>query len=154
MGWLEDLRGKIVGLDTVPIIYYLDGYQDFKEMLHPFFVMVNNRECSVVTSVISLLEGLVKPISQNDEDWGRKYYKFLYSTDGVKTYEVSPNIAERAARLRADRLRVAHNIKTPDAIQVATVISTKASVFLTNDVKLASIPDIKVLVLKNLKTDS
>ncbi|MGH2478957.1 MAG: type II toxin-antitoxin system VapC family toxin [Ktedonobacteraceae bacterium] len=149
MGWLEDLRGKVVGLDTVPIIYYLDGYQDFRETLHPFFAMVNNKECSVVTSVISLLEGLVKPISQNDEDWARKYYKFLYSTDGVKTYEVSPNIAERAARLRAF-----NNIKAPDAIQVATAIHAKASVFLTNDVKLASIPDIQVLVLKHLKTDS
>jgi predicted nucleic acid-binding protein len=149
MGWLEDLRGEIVGLDTAPTIYYLEGHPDFKEKLHLFFTMVSKKECFVVTSVLTLLEGLVKPIRQNDEEWVRKYYNFLYSTDNITTYEVSPNIAERAARLRAF-----HKIKTPDAIQVATAICAGASAFLTNDAQLASIPDIKVLVLKDLKKKS
>jgi predicted nucleic acid-binding protein len=63
--------------------------------------------------------------------------------------DITSQIAEEAAQLRA-----AHNIKTPDAIQVATAISLGAAVFLTNDAKLASIPGIKVLVLKDLKKDS
>ncbi len=149
MAWLEDLRGKVVGLDTAPVIYYLESHEDYRELLHPFFAMVSKKECSVVTSVMTLVEGLILPLRAKDYEWERKYYTFLYSIDGVKTCDVSPNIAERAARLRAT-----HNITAPDAIQVATAITARASVFLTNDAQLSSIPGIKVLVLKNLKTDS
>jgi hypothetical protein len=28
MGWLEDLRGQVVGLDSAPLMYYLEGNQD------------------------------------------------------------------------------------------------------------------------------
>jgi hypothetical protein len=31
MGWIEDLHGKVVGLDTAPVIYYTElrnGYAD------------------------------------------------------------------------------------------------------------------------------
>ena len=149
MAWIEDLRGKVVGLDTAPVIYYLERNEHYREMLRPFFTMVSNKECSVVTSVMTLVEGLIFPLRANDYEWERKYYTFLYSAKGVKTCDVSPNIAERAARLRAT-----HNITAPDAIQIATAIAAHASVFLTNDAQLSSIPDIKVLVLKNLKTDS
>lgn len=150
MGWLEDLRGQVVGLDTAPLIYYLDGRPDYKEILHPFFTMVNNRGCSIATSVVTLLEGLVLPKRKNDEEWERRYYNFLFSTNGVKTYNISANIAERAAQIRATY----KDIKALDAIQIATAISARASAFLTNDAQLSYITEIKVLVLKDLKLDS
>lgn len=149
MGWLEDLRGKVVGLDSAPVMYYVDKHPDYIEMLRPFFAMVDRGECSVVISVMTLLEGLVIPIRKNDEDLARKYYSLLYDIDGVKTVAISPNIAEKAAQLRAF-----HTVHTPDAIHIATAISLGASVFLTNDNALSSIPGIKVLVLNKLKTDS
>lgn len=150
MGWLEDLRGKVVGLDSAPLMYYLEGNPDYVGMVRPFFAMVDKGECSVVTSVVTLLEGLVIPVRKNDDELVRKYYHVLFDIENVNTIALSPYIAEKAARIRA--LHTA--IKLPDAVQIATAIVGGASVFLTNDTKLASIPDIKVLVLNKLKTDS
>jgi len=33
MGWLDELRGKVVYLDTAPIIYFIeDEYPDYKKV--------------------------------------------------------------------------------------------------------------------------
>ena len=151
MGWLEELQGKLVCLDTAPIIYYMErGHPGYKKMLDPFFDMVGDGKCSVVTLIISLLEGLVMPIRNNDVELVRGFRDFFYHTHHIKTIEVTSEIAEESARIRASYT----TIKTPDAIQIATAISSGASVFLTNDLQLASIPDSEVLVLDKLKTDS
>jgi predicted nucleic acid-binding protein len=63
---------------------------------------------------------------------------------------LTPEIAERAARLRAKY----SSLKAIDSVHLATEIYSGASAFLTNDAQLSSISEIKVLVLKNLKTDS
>jgi hypothetical protein len=44
-----------------------------------------------------------------------------------------------------------HNIRTPDAIQMATVIHAGASFLLTNDAGLPSLPELSLLVLDRLK---
>lgn len=50
----------------------------------------------------------------------------------------------------AARLRAVHNLCTPDAIQVATVLQAGAIAFLTNDARLTVVPDIRVIVLDAL----
>ncbi len=57
-------------------------------------------------------------------------------------------------RLAAARLRAFHKIRTPDSIQMATAIIGKASFFLTNDIRLPSLPNLKTLVLNDLKLES
>lgn len=59
--------------------------------------------------------------------------------------DMSILMAEIAAQLRAIK-----NLRTPDAIQVVTAIQQGARFFLTNDVRLASLSEIEVLVLNNL----
>lgn len=55
------------------------------------------------------------------------------------------SIAERAGRLRG-RYK---DIKTIDAIQIASAIEVGADAFLTNDKKLKKVEEIKVVVLKD-----
>ncbi len=43
-----------------------------------------------------------------------------------------------------------NGLRTPDAIQLATSIGSGASSFLTNDSRLPSLPQLKVLVLNRL----
>ena len=149
MAWIDLLKEEVICLDTAPIIYYLEEKKlEYKKILDPFFDMVEKDECVAITSVVSITEGLVLPIRNKDDMLINKFRNFFYHTR-IQTVEVTAQIAEEAVRLRA-----AHNIHTPDAIQVATAILAGASAFLTNDFKLASIPDIKVLVLDKLKTDS
>ena len=66
----------------------------------------------------------------------------LLNNRGIGMRAVSVAIAEEAARLRA-----AYTLRTPDAVQLATALDAGASAFLTNDARLAAIPDLRVLVL-------
>jgi len=149
MGWVDPLRGKVIGIDTAPVIYYVEKNLLYIEMLRPFFQLVHNGECAVVTSIVTLLEGLVVPIRKSDTDLMREYYDFLFNAEGVTTISLFPDIAEVAARLRAF-----YNIRTPDSIQMATALKADASFFLTNDKKFPSIPELKVLLLDDLKANS
>ncbi|MGL4498375.1 MAG: type II toxin-antitoxin system VapC family toxin, partial [Planktothrix sp.] len=75
-----------------------------------------------------------------------RYRNILSFSPSLRTVEVSREIAEKAAELRA-----IYNLKTPDSIQMATAIVNRASFFLTNDVRLPSISGLQVLVLEDLR---
>ena len=59
MGWIESLRGHVVGLDTAPLIYFMERHPTYLEIVRPFFVALDQGEFRAVTSVITLLEVLV-----------------------------------------------------------------------------------------------
>jgi predicted nucleic acid-binding protein len=148
MGWIEDLHGKTVGLDTSPFIYYIEGKPGYVEVLRLFFQMVDKGQISVVTSIVTLLETLVHPFRNGNTELARQYREILFHTGGLTTIQFSQDIAEEAARLRA----YYPSIRTPDAIQMATAINANASFFLTNDVRLPSLPNLKMLQLDELIT--
>ena len=145
MGWVTQLHGKLVALDTAPIIYFIERNPLYIDMLRSFFQAVNSGECAVVTSIMSLLEVLVVPLRRDDTNLARQYRDILFKTRGLTTMWVSTSIAEEAARLRAS-----YNIRTPDAIQMATATFAQASFFLTNDSHLPSLSGLQTLVLNDL----
>ncbi len=145
MGWVDLLRGSIVGVDTMPLIYFVEEHPVYLPIVDPFFEAIERGEFTVITSTVSLLEGLVHPIRNKDAELIEKYRNLLFDTEGVTTIELSQEIAEEAARLRAF-----HNIRTPDAIQMATAIIKEAPFFLTNDRGLPSLPGLQTLVLNDL----
>ena len=128
MGWVEDLDGKTVGLDTAPLVYYIEEHPLSGPRLDPFFEAVAAGRIRVVTSTVTLLEVLVLPLRRKDDAVASKYNDILLSSEHVATVPVTPLIAQSAAELRA-----ASKLKTPDAIQLATAISQKAAAFLTGD---------------------
>lgn len=101
MGWVDALRGQVVALDTAPVIYYVQKDPLYVDMLHPFFQLVDQGECFVVTSVMTLLEALVVPIRRANIELSQQFRDFLYDSKGIITIELFPHIAEEAARLRA-----------------------------------------------------
>jgi predicted nucleic acid-binding protein len=149
MEWTALVRGKTVGLDTAPIIYFIERNPRYVDIMRSFFQAVQKNECSVVTSTITLLETLVVPLRHGNINLARQYRDILFKTKGHITISLFPSIAEEAARLRAS-----HNIGTPDSIQMATAIFGGASFFLTNDTRLPSLPNLKTLVLEDLKKGS
>jgi len=150
MGWIESLRGSIVGLDTTPLIYYTEANPTYIEVVDPFFKAVERGEFIVVTSIVTLLEVLVRPFRDGDLELAQEYRDFLFDSDNVSIRFLSQKIVEEAAHLRASH----NNIRTPDAIQIATAIDANASVFLTNDLRLPSLPNLKTLVLEELKKEA
>ena len=146
MEWLAQLQGEVVGLDSAPLIYFIEENPTYLEMTDAFFEAMVRGEFRVVTSVVTLLEVLVYPLRQGNRILAQQYRDILFNEEGLTTIAVSPAIAEVAAQLRAT-----YNLQTSDSIQMATAISGGASFFLTNDARLPSLPGLEVLVLEELR---
>lgn len=147
MEWIAQLQGYVVGLDSAPLIYFIEQNPTYLEMMRLFFRTLNQGEFRAVTSVVTLPEVLVYPLRQGNTILAQQYRDILFNAEGLTTIQVSPDIAEVAAQLRA-----IHNLRTPDAVQMATAICEGASFFLTNDARLSSLPGLEVLVLEELRT--
>lgn len=145
MEWLVQLQGQIVGLDTAPLIYFIEENLNYLDVTDAFFEAMFRGEFSVVTSVLTITEVLVYPLRQGNTVLAQQYREILFNSQGLTAIEVFPDIAKNAAQLRAD-----YNLRTPDAIQMATAIHGGASFFLTNDARLPSLPALQVLVLDTL----
>lgn len=146
MEWVDALRGRVVGLDTAPLIYFVEEHPDYIDIVNPFFEAVGRGEVEVVTSIVTYLEGLVLPLRKNDAKLVRQYHDVIFKTRGLSAVPLSQDIAEEAARLR-----VLHKLTTPDAIQMATAIVRSATHFLTNDHRLPTLPNLQVIKVTNLK---
>ena len=145
MEWLNSLRGTIVGLDTAPLIYFIEENPVYLPLVRPFFEAVDRGEFQVVTSVLTLTEVLVHPLRRGDHRLAYEYRQILLQARQVTTVPISEAIAEEAAVLRGK-----HGLRTPDASQLATAIRSGASSFLTNDTRLPNLSGLKILVLNQL----
>jgi predicted nucleic acid-binding protein len=144
--WLTSLKGSAVGLDTAPLIYFIERHATYLPILRPFFAAAEKQEFQLVTSLVTLIEVLIQPLRAGRHELVREYRNILFGSPNLKTLPLTLEVAEEAARLRA-----AHNLRTPDAIHVATAKAAGASWFLTNDVDLLSVPGLSVLVLDKLR---
>ncbi len=148
MEWLTKLQGEIVGLDTAPLIYFIEEHTTYIEALKEFFETVDKGEVNVVTSTITLTEVLIHPLRSQNVDLAAEYREILLNSN-ITTLDISSEIAEYGALLRSQ-----YNLRTPDALQIATAIKSEASFFLTNDTKLPKIPTIDYLILETLVNKS
>mgnify|MGYP002715619340 CR=1 FL=1 len=144
MGWVKRLAGKSIALDTAPLIYFVEENPHFLTHVQPFFQALEQGEFTAMTSTLTITETLVKPFQLGQIDLADIFRAVL--AEYVEIVPVTAEIAEAAARLRAD-----HNLRTPDAIQVATAITHQADFFLTNDVRLGRLRQLETLVLSDLK---
>jgi len=147
MEWIRKLRGRIVGLDTAPLIYFIERHPTYLPFVDPFFEAVELGDVQAVTSTLTLTEVLVRPYRHGNRSLGQQYSSILLHSRNLKTLPVSAAIAAEAARLRA-----AHGLKTPDSIQVATAQLSNATAFLSNDTGIASIPGLELILLDRLLT--
>ena len=150
MAWTDELRGRVVGLDTAPLIYYVEERAPYLETVEPFFDALTAGEFRAVTSILTLSEVLVQPMNHNDTPLVDRYRDIILHTPGLVTMRVSRRIAERAAAIRAVHRRV----RLPDAVQLATALIGRADFFLTNDIALPSLPGLKTLVVEDLLGES
>lgn len=132
-----------IGLDTNVIIYYIEEHPIFLEKVEPLIDRIIEGKAIGITSYVTLLELLVKPIREEKFDLVEQYKTIL--TTQLETVALDEKVALKAAELRAK-----YGIKTPDAIQLASVISKNGDVFITNDGRLDAVEEIKVLSVSDL----
>jgi predicted nucleic acid-binding protein len=149
MEWLRALYGSVVGLDTAPLIYFIEKHPTYLPLLLPFFEALDRGDIQVVTSTLTLTEVLVHPYRDGNQTLAEQYFHALLNARNLRTVPLSAAIAAEAARIRA-----VYQLKTPDAIQLATAKEGGATAFLTNDAGLAGIPGLRLVVLEQVKRES
>jgi predicted nucleic acid-binding protein len=145
MEWVKRLYGTTVGLDTAPLIYFVEEHPIYLTQVDPFFEAMGRGDIEVVTSTLTLLEVLVRPYMRGDRYLVAQYSEMILETRHLTAISLSPEIAAEAARIRAT-----HQTATPDSIQLATALVSGATTFLSNDDDLPEIPGLTPVVLKRL----
>ena len=148
MEWLISLQNQIVGLDTAPLIYFIEQNEKYLKLMRDFFRAMSQGDFQVVTSTLTLTEVLVHPLRSGNVELAGQYRDIILAQENLMTVPVSIEIAEVAAQLRATK-----NLRTPDAIQLATATQQGATMFLTNDAHLANVSGLEVLVLDALVSE-
>ncbi len=142
---MEKLKGKVVGLDAMVFIYHFEENQAYSPLTFSIFESLEKGNFNSITSILTRLEILVKPKKKNNLLLTERY-KLLFETfPNLQVKEINENIADIASSLRAN-----YNINTPDAIQIATSLESKADIFITNDATLKKVSEIKVLLLSEM----
>jgi predicted nucleic acid-binding protein len=123
----------------------MEGNNLYQPILASFFDLHDNEGFLLITSSITLLEVLVKPLREGQTAIAKQYRDILTNAPGMEIIEVTSAIAEHAARLRAK-----YNVSTPDAIHLATCIKAGADYFLTNDNRLKIVSEVDVVTVMEL----
>lgn len=89
-----------------------------------------------------MLELLVEPYRVSDIDRVNQFYALLSSYPHLTWVAPALEIADLGARLRAE-----HNLRTPDALQAATALSSGATGFISNDPVFRGLGNLQIAIL-------
>lgn len=141
----ESLRGvKRLFLDTAPVVYFVEQNPEFIARVEPIFSRLDLDIIGVV-SAITLAECLVFPIKRGLTDLEQAFEEIINS-DRVEFIATDRDIAKLTAVIRAK-----YNFQLPDSIQIATAIVSGCDAFLTNDVALNKVTEIRSIVVNKLE---
>jgi predicted nucleic acid-binding protein len=139
-------EGQMIGIDTMVFIYHLEDHPDFSTITERLFDAVEKGKFHAITSLITLLEILVKPKKEGLTKVVSDYRDLLLTFQNLKFIPVDLRVTDLASTLRAK-----YSIRTPDAIQIATAIAEGAAAFITNDDQLKKVNEIEIVLLEEWK---
>ncbi|HEV3190706.1 MAG TPA: type II toxin-antitoxin system VapC family toxin [Polyangiaceae bacterium] len=139
-GLLADAR--LIALDTSTFIYLIEKHPVFFIAVEPIFQAIDTGAVQATTSVLTLLEVLVKPLETKATALAEDFRAAVSASANLRVIDVDRPIAERAASIRA-----AHGYRTPDALHLATAQTAGADAFVTNDDRLRTFPGVRVVTL-------
>jgi len=132
-------------IETAPLIYYLEENPTYVARMDTIVEYIETSSVEAISSVITLTEILNHPIRLGRTDLEQAYQSILLNTDTFRLLPVTVKIAQSAARLRAQ-----YNLRTPDALHLATALESACDVLLTNDLGLKRIQEIRILILDEI----
>ena len=131
----------LIYLDTVICIYAVEGAPSFQARARARLATARTAGDRFAIGDLKWLECRVKPMRVGDTAALADMEAFLNGSD-VVCVPLPRAVYERACRIRAG-----HNYHLADALHLATAIESGCGLFLTNDRRLGSFPDIAVEVL-------
>jgi predicted nucleic acid-binding protein len=134
-----------IAVDTAPFIYFIERHPAHVDVLRSIFAAVSTGPVAAVSSVITLVEVLTRPRQTGDTALELAYRNLLLHSRNFIIRDVDVATAVHAADLRAK-----YRLRTPDALQIATALVGGCDAFLTNDLAMRGVSEIRVLMLRDL----
>jgi len=124
-------------IDSAPIIYVLERHPQFRPRFRPLFEAQEAGRLRFAVTTITTIEVLTGPLREGNEALAAQYRATL---ETWRTVELTVDIAEQAARLRAS-LR----LKLADAIQAASALAIHAAALVTHDRDFSRLRSLRVI---------
>ena len=129
-------------IDANSAIYRIEQIEPFASASAPLWEALQDRNIVIVTSELTLLEVLVKPLKDGNAPLIAVYREILLDTEGLECIEIDQEVLSLAAQIRAN-----WRLKTPDAIHAATALQAGVTMFVTNDRGFLKVPGLNVVIL-------
>ena len=142
MGIIDKIQGKKVYLDTNIFIYIFENYPGYQAIVDALLEAIASDEIKCFTNEITLGELLVSPFKNKQQDIANQYIEMLNDQDFVSLTPTTQDLHIEAARTRANT-----GMKYPDAVHVASALSSGCEVFLTNDKGIKPVLGINIIQL-------
>lgn len=130
---------KLVCLDSNIFIYHFESHPEFSRYTKPIFGQLTHNKLEATTSTISLIEALSFPLPNKIL---AEIEEAFLNLPNLSIIDINKEVAKEAARIRRT-----HNFRLGDAIQLATAVCSKANTFITNDKRLKSFKELRVMLL-------
>lgn len=134
-------RGPLY-LDSCIFIYSVERLEPYRTMLEPIWQKAGIGSLRLITSELTISEVLVKPLQQANQPL-ISIYNDLFNSSEISLIPTTRRIWEETAELRART-----NLRTPDAVHVATALQERCTTFLTNDRGFRRVEELNVTVLQ------
>lgn len=138
-------KGDLVFLDTAPFVYFFEQHPIFFPYLEKFFNDVSTHQVEVITSLITFIEIITLPARMGNQELVEKYRTYFTRSSQITLLQIDLSIANEALALRTK-----YSLKTPDAIQLGTAISSGATYIITNDKQWKQLTNKKVLFVEEI----
>lgn len=142
------ITGKRVYLDANALIGYAEDHPIFGPILEAVFKSLLNDSVELVTSELTVAEVLVAPLRDKNDGLVRAYEEITQSRRNFHLVPVSLAILKQSARLRSEL-----GLKLPDAIHVATAVSSSCHIFLSEDTRLKVPPTLTICRIADLPAE-
>lgn len=138
-------RHSLISLDTSVFIYHIEENKRYLPLTKTLLEsLLPDGRINALCSSLVLSELLVRPLKEKRLDLVLAYKALVLGFPNLKTIPLDNAVAEQTAYFRAT-----YNLKTPDAVHIATAYSNKAKVIICNDRRWKSIKEIEVLLLND-----
>ena len=136
---------SLLFLDTAPVIYQVEKNPTYFDLVAAIFDEVDAGQLQAVTSPITLAECLVFPYRLGAVARVQEFVNLIVSGRNTRFVTIDESVGQNASELRAR-----YNLGLPDALQIACAIEAGCDGFLTNDLNLRRVTELRVLALDDL----
>lgn len=144
---LDQLLSSVtaLGFDTAPFIYFVERHPTYVDLMREIIRHIDAATIAGYSSVVTLTEVLTQPKRIGNKTVQNEYRDLLLYSRNFELIPIDASIAERAADIGAQ-----YNLRTPDALQIATALIAGCEAFLTNDLALKRVAEMQIIVLEEL----